>query len=355
MDLTDTRNIDFSTLDIDKYLKWLKEEYYLFSRVWELPFLDRRINNLLLDKFSANSHYIATRGLKLPNRIEGLYDTKIKYLKELAQPLRELPIRVIFFKSVKHGKYPNKKYGFFTSVELEEIRIDTEHFNSLLKTLSNTWKPLFIDELEKDFAKSPFPRINYYRNKAIAIREKQDRFVYLPQILQGNFIYNLNDFNECSDFFLELSVIWEISYLEKEITRLQSPNKKTNHTLSLNPNFEDRNWQISTIFESSKPLFNSTIEQWENLFSDNIVLFDKPIELKKGISKADLRCFIDELKHFGLIRTGSFLKTLQNVNAFSINGKILTAYDYKTANNGKNYPNTRNRNKILDVFSALKV
>jgi len=152
---------------------------------------------------------------------------------------------------------------------------------------------------------------------------------------------------------------WGLKLVKRIIKELKHPRKPqpSNITkkLSLNPNFDDPQAQIKTIHENSKTLFNATLEQWQNLFSENIQPFDKPIELAKGISKADLRVFIDDLKYHGFIRTGSFLKVLQQVNAFSINGKTLTAHDYKTANNGKNYPNTRNCDKVKEVFKALKV
>jgi len=202
-----------------------------------------------------------------------------------------------------------------------------------------------------DFLKKPLPKETYYLQKINEI--KSAKFKYLDQILNAQIVYNLDNSKVCRYFFTEVSRIWEISYLEKQITKSLKTSK--HKTLGLNPNMDDLDRQIIVIYNNSKDLFVSTLEQWQNLFSDDIKVFKKSIELKKGVSKADLRLFIDTLKYYGFIRTGGFIKVLVNANAFSEKGVPLTNSQYKGANNGKNYPITRNSDKVKEVFNALRL
>lgn len=353
MDLKELQSIDFSSLNIEKYIDWLKSEYDLFCSVCVLPSIDKVYKDYTIRKFLANNHYLNTRGELLPKGLELAYDERISHFKAVAESYSAIPLRLIGFSCVSHEKnYKGKKYGFFTSKELKEIKILRPDFDSNIKYIEKHRLPDFIEDVEKGFKSTPLSRLDFYRYKRANILE--EGFKYLRLVMAGHFIYNLNECSVILDFFDEVSRIKEIQYLDSQIIELSKPKKKQK-SLTLNPNFEDKEWQIKTISESSKSLFVSSFEQWENLFSDSIKIFNTPIELEKGVTKADLRVFIDNLKYYGLIRVGSFLKILQEVNAFSIKGKVLTAYDYKTANNGKNYPNTRNSNKVKDVFRALKL
>ena len=136
-------------------------------------------------------------------------------------------------------------------------------------------------------------------------------------------------------------------------------SKEKAHTLpkklTLNPYFDDQNGQIKTIHKETQTLFISSLEQWENLFSNNIQEFQTPIKLKPNTKISDLRLFLDMLHQKGLIKNSRFNKLLQNVKAFSFNGSIITANQYKDAKQIQNYPNTLNYNKIKGVFNALNV
>lgn len=351
MDLT---NIDFARLDLDKYLDWLQAEYARFSRVCTLPKLESLYNDYSKRAFFANSHYIRTRGKNLPPEIARLYEAKKNHYKKQIDELQPLPISVIFFNNVVYDKtLQGKKYGLFTVSELEDVHIETQYFDLYRGFLNDVWKPDFKEQITPDFEKSPLPKTAFYQLKIKTLKENS--FKYLEHVINGSFIYNLNEAKTCLDFFLDFSRIWEIHYLETELLKLSSPSAPLLSKHTLNPNFQDFEAQVKIISETSTPLFIGTLDQWENLFSNEITPFTKPIELRQGVSKADLRRFIDNLKFYGLIRTGSFLKVLADVNAFSLRGNVLTANDYKNANNGKNYPNTRNADKVEEIFTALKV
>lgn len=354
MNLNDVQSIDFVKLDIDKYVNWLKNEYKLISRVSALPLIESIRNDYLKNKFLANSHYIRTRGRKLPKKIERLYSNKIDHFQNQINEFEGIPLKLVFFDCIEPSN-PNqeKKYLFFTSKELENINISLQYFNFWLENLTNTLKPDFIRELETDFKKSPLPKETYYCQKAKKIKDMG--FEYLPHILEGEFIYNLNELEKCTNFFMEVSRIWEVSYLEKQILKLQSPLKKPKKVYTLNPNFEHLRGQIEIIFEYSKPLFNASLSQWQNLFSDNIQPFENPIELKSEITLMDLRLFLDKLNQHGLIKNGRFNSLLQKINAFSFNGSTVQANQYADARKNEMYPYTKNAPKIDEIFEALKL
>ncbi len=149
---------------------------------------------------------------------------------------------------------------------------------------------------------------------------------------------------------------WGLKLVQRVIKELKQPQPlNSTKKLSLNPNFDDPQGQIKTIHENSTDLFDATLEQWQNLFSENIQVFTKPIPLKESITIMDLRLFLDTLHSKGLIKNKRFNKLLENINAFSINGNTIKAKSYADAIQNQNYPNTTNRNKIDEIFTSLNL
>lgn len=124
---------------------------------------------------------------------------------------------------------------------------------------------------------------------------------------------------------------------------------------SLNPSFQDFEAQVKVIAETSTPLFNATLDQWKNLFSDEIKPFKKPIELKQETTFSDLRSFMDAFKTQKLIRNGKFNSLLEGVNAFSKDGQTVTAQNLKDAYQTAKRSYSINQGKINDILKALKV
>ncbi len=158
--------------------------------------------------------------------------------------------------------------------------------------------------------------------------------------------------NELKKLKLDLETVLSTLKIKRKYNPKQPTEPKA---LSLKPNFDDFNGQIKTIHKETQTLFISTLDQWEQLFSDDIQGFKNPIELKPNTTLSDLRLFLDMLHQKGLIKNSRFNKLLQNTKAFSFNGSIITRNQYKDAKQIQNYPNTLNYNKIIDIFNALNV
>tara|TARA_Y100000815_G_C13325118_1_gene493835 strand:+ start:1077 stop:2162 length:1086 start_codon:yes stop_codon:yes gene_type:complete len=332
MDITEAQKLDFSIIDIDKYLSWLKTEYSLLAQARYLPFYNDILNEFYLRKFRVETHYLLTRGKELPSKIATLYVNRIAHFDRLIKKLEDTPVKLIYFNSVT-GKKPIKgsKYVFFTSEQLEKVEIDITILNKWYKEYNETWKPEFISDLDKDFKRFPLPKNIYYSQKINDLKGQD--FKYLPRILEGNFIYNLNEFKECFEFFIEVNTIWQIHYLETELLKLSSPSNTSNHStaLTLKPSFN--NAEISVLAKDLSPLFDGTIEQWLNLLSDNIT---PPVSIKLNpkTTHRELAFLFSELSKNEFINTDQWADILDKSKAFTKSGEYLTAKQYHKAKEG---------------------
>lgn len=323
MDLKDVQNVDFCNLDIDKYLNWLKSEYELFSMVNTLPLIDSIYNSYQIRQYVVMSYYRATRNKELPKPVKKAYDDRINHFKAQIDEFDMMLMRLQYFDSVGLKTYKkDKKYKYFDAKELKEVKIDITYFNLWHNSFKTIWQPDFISETEKDFEKSPLPKEDFYIQKANMIKETG--FDYLEQILNGNFIYNLDNSTKALYFFTEVSRIWEISYLEKEALKVKDATISNSPKYTLNPNFDDLEEQIKVIHENTTGLFNASIEQWKNLFSNDIKPFKNPIELKPKITYEDLHFFLAELHRVQLFRKSQFGIVIEKTKAFA-SKKIITS------------------------------
>ena len=150
-------------------------------------------------------------------------------------------------------------------------------------------------------------------------------------------------------FVEDNSVDNESKELNEFVSSARGETKKT-----LNPNFDDIDYQIEIIIKKTEQIFTSEKTQWKNLFSDDIKEFTKPIELKDKATIADLRLFLDSLKNNDLIKKRSFNKIIEESKAFIFDGNLITANNLKHATGG-NYPNTANSNIIKETFKSLNI
>lgn len=210
------KEVDFYNLDIDKYIDWLLDRYNLFSTIWEVAYFDDIIKELQVRKYFANSHYIATRSKQLPENIETAYNKKIKHFESQVNKFENMYIELIFFKSVGFsGKAKNQKYIYFSSDELKEIRINNywlifwavenkDYFNDL------------VEEINRKKRSSPLKDKMFYQKEIDLIINDFD-FIYLPDILEGKFIYNLDNESNALAFSSEIEKIKLLIYLSEKV------------------------------------------------------------------------------------------------------------------------------------------
>lgn len=118
--------VDFFNLDIDKYLDWLLTKYKLFATISAIVSIDDILKDYHTRKYFANSHYIATRGEILPDKIADLYNEKINHFTTERNKYKPLQIEVIFFESVHYERQKGelKEYGLLSREELQNININ---------------------------------------------------------------------------------------------------------------------------------------------------------------------------------------------------------------------------------------
>lgn len=226
------KEVDFLSLDIDKYLDWLICKYELFSEIYEVAYLDEGLDSLHIRKFYANSHYIATRGERLPENIKTAYNKRLELLQAEKEKQKEKfksihLSELLFFDSVENTRQKDelKKYGFFSKDELKNISIDNSHLNMWF---GNDWGNAFIDITNEKLTSSPLNERAFYQKELDWLLDDFD-FNYLPQILDGRFIYNLDNEKNALSFATEIDKIKQAIYLTEQIT-----GKTSNHSV-INP------------------------------------------------------------------------------------------------------------------------
>lgn len=240
------KEIDFYGLDIDKYTDWLIDRYETFSRVWELAYFDEMTNDLLIRNYSASTHYFATRKKKLPEKIETLYSKKIQHFENQKEKFKDLLIELVFFKSINIDKNVKiKKYGIFSKDELKKIRINTYWLKFWLIENKGAFDDL-VNEVDKRKKSSPLKDISFYQKEIDKIINDYD-FIYLPDIMEGRFIYNLDDDSNALHFSSEIEKIKLLTYLSEKIKGYSSKHPLTK-PIQWNGNIN----ALATIFHTLK-------------------------------------------------------------------------------------------------------
>lgn len=136
------------------------------------------------------------------------------------------------------------------------------------------------------------------------------------------------------------------------VTNLKQSNTKPHKKamLSLKPCMTPS--QIVRIYEATKWLFTSTLDQWRNLFSEDIQVFETPINLISAY-KSDIRVLFHYLKEYNLIDQSIYPSILAKTKAFSYKGVLITASQLHKPIEYNNFPDVGNYVKIQDIIKAL--
>lgn len=212
------KEVDFFGLDIDKYINWLLDKYEIFSTLWELPYIDAEMNNWAYRLFKANTHYIMTRGQSIPKHIKTAYERRINHFKEQRGKYAGYHLEVIFFESVQYEKdnARNKEYGFFTKEELKQLSIDISGLKFWLINNNNSGFSSLLELLEDKRKATPLKDKIFYQKELDNLLQSFE-FEYLPRILEGQFIYDLDNNKNALTFAVEVDNIRFAIYLTEQI------------------------------------------------------------------------------------------------------------------------------------------
>ena len=142
-----------------------------------------------------------------------------------------------------------------------------------------------------------------------------------------------------------------ISHLRKVNEQFRQANEKiTDRTrLCLKP--EITSTEILIFHEKTLPFFDSTLAQWESLFSKEIEL-KKPIKLK-DLNLKGLAALLDFLYGNKLIKNAHYSKVIERSKAFEYNGLIVDARKLKGARSDSKM-NGFNNGLVLGVIEDLR-
>lgn len=134
------------------------------------------------------------------------------------------------------------------------------------------------------------------------------------------------------------------------IAQCKINNKHTKEPImSLKPNITLS--QIVKLHEALHTLFDATIDQWRNLFSENITEFTTPIVVSKYAS--DVRVLFYYLKEERLITVDNYPSIIEKSKAFSRNSKPLTAKQLHKPTEYSCYPDVGSYVVIAEAVRAL--
>ncbi|PWA04985.1 hypothetical protein [Flavobacterium laiguense] len=198
------KEIDFYSLDLEKYIDWLLKKYELFSTVWEVAYFDEFIDDLHGRKYFASSHYLMTRTKKLPENIEKAYNNKISHFEAQKNKYNGLIIELYRFKSVGIKKIENNsKYIFLTSEQLKNVKIDVSWLAFWMNEHKESYYVDLIDEIDTRKLSTPLNDVVFYQKEKDKIINDFD-FDYLPIIMNGGFIFDLDNDSNALSFSTEI-------------------------------------------------------------------------------------------------------------------------------------------------------
>ena len=251
----------------------------------------------------------------------------------------------------KYGKI--EFYRFINYFSIEEFKNKFyNQFKIYIKTYPDGTIETFREIEYKQFINDCGDIIEMIENQNYYYWTTEKGFDFYLQQMKG---WKKSFILEKKDILVHLINLKSLLYFITNATvepEIKAEIQKTKKTL--NPNFDDIDYQIEIIIKKTEQIFTSEKTQWKNLFSDDIKEFTKPIELKDKATIADLRLFLDSLKNNDLIKKRSFNKIIEESKAFIFDGNLITANNLKHATGG-NYPNTANSNIIKETFKSLNI
>ncbi|ELY2016202.1 hypothetical protein SL053_000065 [Flavobacterium psychrophilum] len=270
------KEVDFYNLDLEKYIDWLLMRYELFSTIYQLAYFDELIDDLHIRKYFASSHYLMTRAKELPKPIEKAYNDKINYFETQRTKYKGLHIELIFFKSISIDKdFKDKKYTYFSCQELKEIKIDTRWLNFWVVENKDYFNDL-VDEINNKKDSSALSDITFYQKEKDKIISNFE-FIYLPSIIEGHFIYNLDNESNALAFSSEIEKMKLLIYLSEK-TQGNSPKHPLIKPIQWNGNIN----ALVTIFHTLKEskIIESTDENIKRMLT-NCFIDSEQKELSK--------------------------------------------------------------------------
>ncbi|WOC51738.1 hypothetical protein BPO_1091 [Bergeyella porcorum] len=210
------KEVDFFGLDIDKYLSFLLDKYESFGNIQNMPFIKRVLNNYSARLFFLNKHYFRTRGEFAPDNIQEAYNKRITEYKKELKRFEGLYLELPIFESVK-AKIRNGEYTPYDEEGVEGINIDVSNlFFWFSSGQYDSRRNCKIEECEAGYSRSPLQKKQYFQKELDKILEGYE-FVYLPYILDGQFIYDLDNGTNALNFANEIDMINYVIYLNEQI------------------------------------------------------------------------------------------------------------------------------------------
>lgn len=309
--LENIKDIDFFYLDVEKYNEWLISQYKLFAQIGIVAHLDELIKYWKERKETTEIYYYQTRKKLLPSNIETAYKNKVKHFETQKEPYADLIIKLALFKSVNIEKQqPRPPYIFFTANQLKEVKINIEDLILWNKEHAETFYPKEIKDIETKKNSSPLDAETFYRKQKDEIINTV-KFEFLQNIINGEMIYNLDDFATVLRFYTEINRIRVLIYLSEKIKGKPQPK----------PMLKPIQW-------------HGNINALATIFFE---LADKKIisSSNENIKRMLLNCFVDAENK---VLSKNYLDEIFNTSKGKLSKDVITEISYLISVLSKNSP-----------------
>jgi hypothetical protein len=333
-------------IDIDKYIEWYKDECERSAIArWEnrqlgiIHFLRNQTN------FDCGTYLNREKALYYKNRINEKFKEKGETLYKLNQS--------IYYENEWLIPTWNQWSSFDNAIIENPHILELDRLLSLCKdeleakknVIKRLYKKLKKDNIKnlKAFKKGNVIQLDFFEKGSYHANENPE---YMAYCQEQAFFSLIHDYAKVKALDYAFNLFCDLQKL-KEI-----PKRKP---LTLKPNFIDFDYQIKQLYEATKPIFKADIEQWENLFSNEINPFNNPIELRENTTIVTLREFINMLIDCRLISKRGALTTIANSNAFIYDNRLINFNQINDAS--KTISNEfHDKHEIIDkIKKALKV
>lgn len=359
MEKVKIEKLDFLEIDINKPLDWLQDFYRKDLAKNKLPLLQK--------EYLEHLEKTNTKDEELKQKIEQLKtDLDNDLLKEIDIDLENAKSEDVYppftKDQIKIAEYKINALEFHlrdnrqTHLKqfITQFEVETQNTAFKQKTQFYNWMyENFKNELKSIVKYLPYlkrPKIEYFH--FLEAKKPKSQFNNIDDII-NSVCEDIN--SNIIEFCKEIDLIKKIQYLEHLIFELENPSKITSkENYSLVP-CEDAKELAEIIQENCQKLFESSFEQWNNLFSNKINIFSKPIKLKFGTTLQDLREFLDALLHnVKMFKNQNYLSVLEKVKAFKFKENIVSVQQLKRAKQGlKTITSPKNKNEINKIITAL--
>lgn len=325
---------DLKHIDVPAYIDFIENTCRdIHEAFLLLPGYKERLNKVVLRRWNLHCYYIQNNRQSVWFE---KFDALIEQGKEVIKELESNLIDVICLVDIEAIQSITGKDG----ITNEAFKIaETLDFNDIFVRLKSN-RLLFETSIETDIDELK-NKLQFDKNAIKRQLEKgaSEDFPNLEFILDGVF---------CRTYLTNSNTVFEFARIEYLHRLANWENRDIAPGLSLKAELTQAH--IKKLHTGLSGVFDATLEQWQSLFSNNILL-KTPIRVLHH--KSDVAVLFYYLREKEYVRNKNFPSILEQSNAFSFEGKIMTSKQIRATAQSSNFPLMGNSDLIETAITDL--